>query len=161
EGNGFTNSQRVGLEIWYKAAGDNARFHMYVTPQRIGYATDWYKIFGASGRDSLWSTWGLVHDPDCHPPKQDEAAASFGFDICEAAGGEQGLLAFVGKSGYQDPGCVVSGSFVKEDCDFGFGTSAGAVGYRKYPNPKFVAENWPGWDKWAPQDASVEPPFLF
>ncbi len=67
------------------------------------------------------------------------------------------LLKFVGKNGYRDPACDfkdapldakdVHGKEGKVDqrhssCDLAFGTSTGALGVRKFPNPRFDKEKW-------------------
>ena len=167
EGNGLTPAQSRGQRIWYEACGDNGRFHTYVAAQRLGAPQAWGKVLASKSRDQRWSTWGLIQDPDCQPGDD----STFGFDICPGDRGDdggvaptgkgyQGLLSFVGTSGYKDPGCWISGTYNEADCPLGLGTSTGALGYRKFPNPRFDANNWPGWDAYDPTDSSVEPPFL-
>lgn len=167
EGTGMSPVEERGRRTWYEAAGDNGRFHAYVTPQKLGAPQDWYRVLGTKFRDQRWPNWGLIPDPDCKPGND----ASYDFDICPGDEGEaeriapvgqgyEGALSHVGKAGWKDPGCWISGSYKEDDCSLGLGTSTGALGYRKFPNPRFEAANWPGWDKFDPMDASIEPPFL-
>jgi mono/diheme cytochrome c family protein len=187
----LTASERAGREIWYKATGGNGRFHTYVFQQRMGVLIDWYRVLQSPKRDDRFAAWGLINDPDCCTPGSQGCPATsleqtYGFDWCP---GDETLLAFVGKSGYRDPACDfkdADGTPRQDACDLAFGTSTGALGLRKFPNPRFDAARWqslggaqPGtWDGYAKQlttagrkgrpgvrdsrllDGSVEPPFL-
>ena len=145
-------AEKRGRDMWYKATMGNDRHHSYVLPQRYKAPIDFYKAFGAPSRGSRFKSYGLISDPDCKPATEN----SYEFDVCE---GDETLLQFVGKEGYRDPACDYDN---KEDsCLLAFGTSAGALGFRKFPNPRFKKENWKGWANFDPLDASVEPPFLF
>lgn len=132
-------------------------------------------------------------DPDCPAKTADE---TFGFDWCP---GDDVLLKYVGKPGYVDPACGLKDAALDADdphsqggkldqrhsaCDLKFGTSTGALGIRKFPNPRFDAEKWKKLNgsmaTWAGfnaakseqtgiesdqrvsklADGSVEPPFL-
>ena len=153
---GLNPSQRAGREIWYKATAGNDRFHTYVFQQRIGVLIDWFRVLGADARDQRFAVWGLINDPGCCKPGSKDCPAktldeTYGFDWCP---GDEELLKFVGKTGYRDPACdfkdaalAASHPHGPDDkrqtaCDLKFGTSTGALGIRKFPNPKFKPEQW-------------------
>jgi len=188
-------SARAGREIWFKATAGNGRFHTYVFQQRLGVLIDWDRVLGTGARAERFKTWGIINDPECCAPGSAGCPArsadeTYGFDWCP---GDQELLPFVGKAGYRDPACdfaeapldasdVHGGSDRRQSaCDLEFGTSTGALGFRKFPNPRFDRARWIGMNgspaSWrgynAPLassgpdsrtsrllDASVEPPFL-
>jgi hypothetical protein len=191
-------SERAGREIWYKATAGNARFHTYTFQQRIGVLIDWYRVLNSKERDDRFRAWGIINDPGCCVPGSDGCPAksledTFGFDWCP---GDAELLKFVGRNGYRDPACDYQDSSVdasdthngKKDqrqssCDLAFGTSTGALGFRKFPNPRFDRERWIAlngstatWEGYGKRlstqpansdsevshlaDGSVEPPFL-
>lgn len=192
----FLPSERAGREIWFFATAFNDRFFTYSFPQRLGAAIDWYGIFGAPFRADLFQAWGAIPDPDCCLPGDPDCPAksleqTYGFLWCP---GDDDLLAHVGKPGYVDPACsftegAYSASPLPEDqlqrqssCDLRYGTSTGAVGFRKFPNPRFDAAAWErlnkglaSWDGYRSLmsddtaepdnrttrlfDGSVEPPF--
>ena len=192
---GLSASERAGREIWYKATAGNARFHTYVFQQRIGVLIDWYRVLRADQREDRFAAYGLIKDPGCCMPGAEGCAAksldeTYGFDWCP---GDDELLKFVGKDGYRDPACDFRDApadakdvhhAAKDQrhspCDLAFGTSTGALGYRKFPNPRFNAKRWlevnksaASWDGYrAPvssrpgeigrrlADGSIEPPFL-
>jgi len=197
---GLTASQRAGREIWYKATAGNDRFHTYVFQQRLGILIDWYRVLNSRERDDRFAAWGLINDPDCCQPGSDGCPArnfaeTYGFDWCP---GDEDLLAQVGKAGYRDPACDfqeadgIENSFVENtprdqrqsSCDLKFGTSTGALGLRKFPNPKFDKQRWlalnggdtGSWEGFKRRlsdnpastdhdvsrlgDGSIEPPFL-
>src|SRR4029077_5541270 len=65
------------------------------------------------------------------------------------------LLPFVGRTGFHDPACDFKDAPAdktdihnsKQDqrqssCDLAFGTSTGALGFRKFPNPRFDKKRW-------------------
>src|SRR5262249_8824807 len=146
--------------------------------------------------------WGIINDPACCKPGDSDCPArkleeTFGFDWCP---GDDVLLKYVGKPGYIDPACGLADAPIDPDdphtlrgkldqrqspCDLEFGTSTGALGIRKFPNPRFDLEKWKAsndgtlanWDGFRKQmtlstgipsdervsklaDASYEPPFL-
>ena len=153
---GLTPAERAGREIWFFATAGNDRFHTYVFPQRLGAAIDWYGILNAEGRDRRFHTWGLINDPDCCVPGSDNCPATsleqtYGFDYCP---GDEDLLAHVGKTGYRDPACDFEDApFTRggphgdadqreSPCGLAFGTSTGALGFRKFPNPRFDENAW-------------------
>ncbi|MCB1858963.1 MAG: cytochrome c [Gammaproteobacteria bacterium] len=153
---GLDPSQRAGREIWYKATAGNDRFHTYVFQQRIGVLIDWYRVLSSKSREDRFTAWGLINDPDCCQPGSQGCPAknyqeTYGFDWCP---GDETLLQFVGKSGYLDPACdfqegpVAAGNphnlaeQRQSSCDLAFGTSTGALGLRKFPNPKFDKARW-------------------
>jgi hypothetical protein len=192
----------VGRLIWYKATGGNDRFHTYTFQQRIGVMVDWYRVLRADQRDDRFKAWGIINDPSCCRPGDPNCPAksldeTFGFDWCP---GDDVLLKYVGKPGYVDPACGLKdapldradphtkgGTLDQRDsaCDLKFGTSTGALGLRKFPNPRFDLDKWralnggtpASWDGFrramvkstgVPSDARVskladasyEPPFL-
>jgi hypothetical protein len=179
----LTPDERVGRRIWLYATAGNSRFHTYVLQQRLGVLIDWYRVLGTDARNERFATWGIINDPDCCVPGDDNCPArskdeTFGFDWCP---GDAELLAAVGRGGYRDPACDLEDVPVAPDdphgprdqrqdtCDLEFGTSAGAVGIRKFPNPRFDPDAWLAlngdagtWEGYQARldDASVEPPFL-
>ncbi len=193
----LTPAERAGCAIWFNATAGNERFHTYVFQQRLGVVIDWFRVLGSQGRAARFRTWGLINDPDCCTPGSPDCPAksleeTYGFDWCP---GDETLLAFVGKPGYRDPACDLQDAPVAADdkhgpkdqrqsaCDLAFGTSTGALGFRKFPNPRFDPERWKTLNKgslatWAGYnqrlstdpgrsdsrvsrliDGSVEPPF--
>jgi mono/diheme cytochrome c family protein len=194
---GLSPSARAGREIWFKATAGNARFHTYAFPQRITALIDWYRVLNTQQRGNRFKTWGLINDPGCCTPGSVGCPAknreeTYGFDWCP---GDQELLKFVGKAGYRDPACDFKDAPAnaadpeghqkgREDaCNLAFGTSTGALGFRKFPNPRFEAAawkklngglgSWEGYDRRLSDDpgrsdykvrkladGSIEPPFL-
>jgi hypothetical protein len=127
-------------------------------------------------------------DANCPASSLDE---TYGFQWCP---GDDQLLEYVGKEGYRDPACDFAdapfdtstphGSTDQRQsvCDLRFGTSTGALGLRKFPNPRFDPEEWielngapASWDGYREKlagdsehpdsrmnrlfDGSIEPPF--
>lgn len=195
---GLTPSQRAGREIWYKATAGNSRFHTYTFQQRVGVLIDWFRVLDSRERDDRFRAWGIVNDPGCCTPGSAGCPAknleeTYGFDWCP---GDEQLLQFVGRQGYRDPACDYqeapadsndphqqAGDQRQSACDLEFGTSTGALGFRKFPNPRFDrprwlavngnAATWAGYNKPLANeaqrgdaavshlaDASIEPPFL-
>lgn len=192
---GLNASERAGREIWFKATAGNGRFHTYVFQQRLGVLIDWNRVLHSSSRGERFKTWGIINDPDCCTPGSPNCPLksldeTYGFDYCP---GDDDLLAHVGKAGYQDPACQFEDAPMnpkdphgpkdqrQSACDLAFGTSTGALGFRKFPNPRFDADRWRAlngsmgsWDgvtralkEEGPDsranhllDGSIEPPFL-
>ena len=198
---GLNESECVGRLIWFKATGGNERFHTYTFQQRIGVLVDWFRVLRADQRDDRFWAWGIINDPACCKPGDPDCPAksadeTYGFDWCP---GDDVLLKYVGKPGYVDPACGLKDAALDPDdphsqsgkvdqrhsaCDLKFGTSTGALGLRKFPNPRFDAAKWQalngGNANWSGfnatkaaatgiesdtrasklADASVEPPFL-
>ena len=192
----YTPEERAGREIWFFATAFNDRFFTYSYPQRLGAAIDWYRILGAEYRGDLFEGWGAIPNPDCCIPGDENCPAqsldeTYGFPWCP---GDEELLAFVGKEGYRDPACEFEDAPFdtstphgetdqrQDPCDLKFGTSTGALGLRKFPNPRFDAEawtalngskaSWDGYRKFLSDDqddpdsrlnrifdGSIEPPF--
>lgn len=188
----YSATERSGREIWMFATAFNDRFFTYTYPQRLGAAIDWYQILAAERRDLLFSAWGAIPNPDCCVPGSDgcpakSAEETYGFQWCP---GDEELLKFVGKAGYRDPACDFADAPFdtstphgrkdqrQDSCDLHFGTSTGALGLRKFPNPRFDKTAWDeigGWEGFAaflsddPGDAdsrlnrlwdgAIEPPF--
>lgn len=152
----LTPSERVGCAIWFNATAGNERFHTYVFQQRLGVMIDWFRILRSDARPERFRTWGLINDPGCCMPGSKDCPAkrleeTYGFDWCP---GDEALLKFVGKPGYRDPACDLQDTPLAADdkhgpkdqrqsaCDLTFGTSTGALGFRKFPNPRFNVERW-------------------
>lgn len=199
---GLNESECVGRLIWFKATGNNERFHTYTFQQRIGVLVDWYRVLRSEDRDDRFRAWGIINDPACCKPGSPGCPAksldeTYGFDWCP---GDDVLLKYVGREGYIDPACGLKDAALdasdphtrggtsdvrQSACDLRFGTSTGALGFRKFPNPRFNAERWKSinggtlasWDGFrrtvdkttgVPSDsrvsrladASIEPPFL-
>ena len=192
----YSPAERAGREIWFFATAFNDRFFTYSYPQRLGAMIDWYSVLGAKHRNDLFQAWGAIPDPDCCVPGDPNCPAAslddtFGFPWCP---GDDELLQHVGKEGYRDPACdfkdapfdttTPHGSVDQRQsaCDLRFGTSTGALGLRKFPNPRFDRAKWlalngsPGsWDGYRQMlsgdpddpdsrinrlfDGSIEPPF--
>jgi hypothetical protein len=157
---GMSPSERAGREIWYKATAGNARFHTYTLQQRLGILIDWYRVLRSDERGDRFAAWGLINDPGCCTPGTKGCPAksldeTYGFDWCP---GDEALLEFVGRQGYRDPACAFRDAapdpaspyavhHAKTDqrqssCDLAFGTSTGALGFRKFPNPRFDRARW-------------------
>ena len=165
-------SQCIGQETWYKASGGSGRFHAYFQNQKLNAVPDWGLIFHAEARDSRFQHWGTVNDPSCCTPgkncqgkfikypdgTQKEVTSlddTFGWEFCP---GDETLLGYVGSGKdytESDPACAYNqlSAKVKEvynvdlavspkSCHLAFGTSSGAVGIRKFPNPRFSKDNW-------------------
>ncbi|MBL8444032.1 MAG: cytochrome c, partial [Zoogloeaceae bacterium] len=154
----MSRSACVGRLIWYKATGGNERFHTYTFQQRIGVLPDWYRVLRTDQRPDRFRAWGLINDPSCCQPGEPNCPArswdeTYGFDWCP---GDDVLLAHVGKPGYVDPACGLKDAPLdptdphakngldqrQSACDLHFGTSTGAMGIRKFPNPRFDPEKW-------------------
>lgn len=87
-------------------------------------------------------------DDNCPAKSLEE---TYGFQWCP---GDDELLKFVGRQGYRDPACdFTDGPFDistphgevdqrQDSCDLRFGTSTGALGLRKFPNPRFDSKAW-------------------
>lgn len=198
---GLSESECVGRLIWFKATAGNDRFHTYTFQQRVGVLVDWFRVLRADQRDDRFWAWGIINDPACCKPGDPNCPAksadeTYGFDWCP---GDDVLLKYVGKPGYIDPACGLKDAALDADdphsqggkvdqrasaCDLKFGTSTGALGIRKFPNPRFDAAKWQalnggkaGWSGFDATkaaatgiesdqrvsklaDASIEPPFL-
>jgi hypothetical protein len=186
---GLSPQETAGAEIWYKATAGSARFTTYTFQQRLGVLIDWYRVLRADQQGERFKAWGLMHDPGCCVPGAAGCPAksmdeTYGFEYCA---GDEDLLKHVGKAGYRDPACDFKDPDGRGDkqspCDLQFGTSTGALGIRKFPNPRFDAAKWQklngrlgtweGFDKPLSgdhksadfmvshlADASIEPPFL-
>src|SRR5438270_378546 len=147
-------SERVGCKIWFYATAGNARFHAYVLPQRMPVLLDWYRVLNSRERDDRFRAWGIINDPECCTPgapncPRKKLEETFGMDYCP---GDDVLLQFVGKPGYRDPACDFDDAPAnpneihkgqrESSCGLEFGTSSGAMGIRKFPNPRFDLKKW-------------------
>jgi hypothetical protein len=195
---GLNASEQAGREIWYKATAGNGRFYTYLFQQRLNVLVDWYRVLNASEHDDRFQAWGIINDPACCVPGTANCPArsleeTYGFEWCP---GDEELLKYVGHSGYRDPACdYKEAPLSKTDphhkfkdqrqsaCDLAFGTSTGAIGFRKFPNPRFDKARWievngslVSWEGYRYSlskgskssdsetnrlaDGSIEPPFL-
>ena len=195
---GLNASERAGREIWYTATAGNDRFHTSVFQQRVGVLIDWFRVLRSDERGDRFRAWGAINDPGCCTPGSPNCPAksldeTYGLDWCP---GDEELLKYIGKTGYRDPACdfkdapldpqdphAKNGDQRQSACDLKFGTSTGALGIRKFPNPRFdkaawlklngSAATWEGYNrKLAAKgsageppvshllDGSIEPPFL-
>lgn len=194
---GLNESECAGRMIWFKATAGNERFHTYVFQQRVGVLIDWFRVLRADQRGDRFRAWGIINDPACCTPGSANCPAksldeTYGLDWCP---GDEELLGYVGRQGYPDPACDFVDAPIKPDdthgpkdqrqsaCDLRFGTSTGALGIRKFPNPRFdkaawlrlngSAGSWEGYNRPIAaagghrdaarshlQDGAVEPPFL-
>ena len=151
---GLSPEERAGREIWMFATAFNDRFFTYSYPQRIGAAIDWYGFLRADRRDDLFDAWGAIPDPDCCVPGDPGLPGAVRHrDLWPALvpGRRRRCSRFVGREGYVDPACdfedaPFDGSTPhggvdqrQSACDLRFGTSTGALGFRKFPNPRFDA----------------------
>ncbi|VVP02239.1 hypothetical protein PS903_02841 [Pseudomonas fluorescens] len=193
---GLNESECAGRLIWFKATAGNDRFHTLVFQQRVGVLIDWYRVLRSDQRGDRFRAWGIINDPACCTPGSPDCPAknldeTYGMDWCP---GDEEMLGYVGRNGYTDPACDFRDALLKEDdvhgpadqrqsaCDLKFGTSTGALGIRKFPNPRFDKAAWqrlngnPGsWEGYNRpiaaagageaarshlQDGAIEPPFL-
>lgn len=153
---GLNASECAGRLIWFKATAGNDRFHTYVFQQRVGVLIDWFRVLRADQQADRFQAWGAIHDPACCVPGSDSCPAksmdeTYGLEWCP---GDEELLKYVGKTGYTDPACDFQDAPLKDGdphgpkdqrqsaCDLKFGTSTGALGIRKFPNPRFNREQW-------------------
>jgi len=135
--------------------GQRALSHLHL-PAAHHCADRLVRRAGGDARGTRFKTWGLINDPGCCTPGSDGCPAksheeTYGFDWCP---GDETLLKFVGKAGYRDPACdFMDASAAASDpdghqkgredsCNLAFGTSTGALGFRKFPNPRFDAAAW-------------------
>ena len=163
-GDDLNESELAGAQIWFNATAGNARFFTYVYQQRYGVVIDWYRVLNAQARNKRFTIWGLMNDPDCCKPGDPNCPAksldeTYGFDYCP---GDDQLLQSVGKPGYRDPACDFHDAAAmpndphgrpelrQSPCDLEFGTSTGALGLRKFPNPNFNKERWAAYNKGRP-----------
>ncbi len=194
---GLDASACAGRLIWFKATAGNERFHTYVFQQRVGVMIDWFRVLRSDERLDRFAAWGAINDPSCCTPGDPGCPArsldeTYGLDWCP---GDEALLGYVGRTGYRDPACDFRDAPLQADdphgpadqrhsaCDLRFGTSTGALGIRKFPNPRFDPDRWVAvngrlgsWEGYRARieaaggprepgksllwDGSVEPPFL-
>jgi hypothetical protein len=145
---GLNDREMAGAELWAKATAGTARFSTYVFQQRMGVLVDWYRVLRADQQGERFRVWGLIHDPECCVPGSAGCPATsldetYGFEYCP---GDGELLRHVGQTGYRDPACDFQDpgglSDKQNPCDLEFGTSTGALGFRKFPNPRFDPDRW-------------------
>ena len=155
---GLNESECVGRLIWYKATGGNDRFHTYTFQQRIGVLVDWYRVLRSDQRDDRFC--GLGHHQRSGLLQARRAGLSRprvrGRDLRlrlvsgRRRAAEVRRQAGVCRSGLRAEGRARStpgdphtkgGKLDQRHsaCDLKFGTSTGALGLRKFPNPRFDA----------------------
>ncbi len=190
-GQSLSASQEIrelaGREIWFKSA-PNERLHTYYFPQKLNSPITWYDVLRADKKSDRFQRWGMINDPDCCVPGKDcdtrnlkyhnhsvTMSDTFGWDYCK---GDEALLdSLQDSSKWKDPACdnpiikaadSLDSKPREKACELSFGNPSGAVGYRKFPNPRFNAVAWnkaggyPGYEgkiTKAEIDASIEPPF--
>lgn len=182
--------EMAGRAIWFKSS-PNERLHTYYLAQKANFPIAWYSVLRADRKEGRFQTWGLINDPDCCVPGTAECNEkgltfdgrpvtmedTFGWEYCS---GDEALLKSIRNpkaNPWKDPACddptiQLADSFDKgprEDrCELAFGTPTGAVGFRKFPNPRFNPKLWEkvgGWEGYEKRmktdalDASIEPPF--
>jgi hypothetical protein len=192
-GTTLTQDQEIkelaGREIWFKSA-PNDRFHSYYFPQKVNSPIAWYKILRGDRREKRFNSYGLINDPDCCTPGKDcdsrgmkyhgnsvSMNDTFGWDYCLNDEALLDSLKDPKGARWQDPACNnpvvkaaddMDGAPRESRCELAFGNPTGAVGYRKYPNPRFNAERWKKIGGWAgfekrmsesEIDSSIEAPF--
>jgi hypothetical protein len=72
---GLNESECVGRLIWFKATGGNERFHTYTFQQRVGVLVDWFRVLRADQRDDRFWAWGIINDPSCCKPGDEDCPA--------------------------------------------------------------------------------------
>ncbi len=167
----LTPAQKRGRAIWYLATMGNDLFHTKVMQQRMEVPIDWYKVFNTSSRHLRFHNWGLTNDPDCIAGDE----MSLGLDRCP--GDEKLIESLLNGKPYVDPACDLEKNIPgattdgrENSCYLAFGTSIGAVGFRKRPNPKFNLEAWKKYNGGKLnyqnftgnriRDGRIEPPYL-
>lgn len=180
----------AGRTIWFKSA-PNERHHTYIFPQKIGVAIDWSQAFLAGNHDTRFQVWGVINDPDCCIPgvtcdqkkmlynnRSVTLSDTWGWEYCA---GDEALLNSLKSdraAEYRDPACddpvikaadQLSTEIRENRCQLKFGTSTGAIGFRKFPNPRFNAKRWQkignSYKTYSEQmiregiDNSIQPPF--
>jgi hypothetical protein len=127
---------RRGRDLWFKAT-----IAQYDALTGVPFAdVDMIEILSTASRKERFTNWGLINDPECKTGD----VRSFGWDICPGDQGPEGLWTKIGKSNYRDPACDLNEVDVTnirrtndDRCSLNFGTSAGIIGIRKFPNPAF------------------------
>lgn len=179
ETKGLKAAEHMGRDMWIKATVGNDRYNQYGIGARLGGAPiNFWKFLKSRNRNTRFNDAGLMNDPDCCTPgtsgcPMTSLSQTYGMDYCP---GDDELLKYVGRkdaeTAYRDPACdmpSIDGKQMQSACDLKFGTSAGAVGFRKFPNPRFdrakweavkgnSIDNWDGYSK-SITDMSLEPPF--
>ena len=193
----YSPSARAGREIWFFATAFNDRFYTYSYPQRLGAAIDWYQ--DSRGQEQARPLPGLGRDsrPGLLRSRRSELSGA-------EPRGDVRLPVVHGRRGASEvrrtrpaiaippatsrmrrstqPRRTARSDQRQSPCDLLFGTSTGALGLRKFPNPRFDAEKWRklngslgSWDAYGKFlsgdqgdgdsrtnrlfDGSIEPPF--
>ena len=158
----YSSEARAGREIWFFATAFNDRFYTYSYPQRLGGCDRLVSRFSRPRISAICFKAGaqfpirIAACPAIRIARQRAWTRPTALQWCP---GDEELLKFVGRTGYRDPACdfkdapfdgsTPHGSVDQRQssCDLLFGTSTGALGLRKFPNPRFDAEKWhkPQW----------------
>ena len=154
----YSPAERAGREIWFFATAFNDRFYTYSYPQRLGAAIDWYLVLWRQAQERPVS--GLGRDPRSRllragRPELPGRRAWTRPTASSGARATTSCCSIVGKEGYRDPACDFQDAPVRHHhartarsdqrqsaCDLRFGTSTGALGLRKFPNPRFDRAKW-------------------
>ena len=149
---------RAGREIWFFATAYNDRFFTYSYPATARRRDRLVQDPGGEeqratcsrpGGSSPTPTAAFPADPDCPAKTLEE---TYGFQWCP--GDAELLSSSARRDGYRDPACDFKDAPFdaptphgasdqrQSPCDLQFGTSTGALGLRKFPNPRFDAETW-------------------
>ena len=174
-----------------------SHLHLSAAPRR---ADRLVRILARRTSASCFEAWGIINDPGCCTPgsrtaRRTRLDETYGFDWCP---GDDDAAAFVGKRRLSRSRLRLRGRAVRRrrrrtaatdqrqtPATCAFGTSTGALGFRKFPNPRFdadaggklngVAATWEGYAQaFLSSDAeragdsrvnrlfdgSIEPPFL-
>lgn len=179
ETKGLKANEFIGRDMWIKATLGNERYNQYGIGARLGgMPMNFWRVLQSRRRSTRFNDWGAMNDPDCCTPgdpgcPMTSLDQTYGMDYCP---GDDELLKYVGRpdaaTAYRDPACdmpSIDGKEIQSACDLKFGTSAGALGFRKFPNPRFDKDKWnkvagnsiDNWDGYSKNigDMSLEPPF--
>ena len=151
-------SEIAGREIWYKATAGNARFHTYVFQQRVGVLVDWYRVLRADQRDDRFARLGPHQRPRLLHPGHATAVRRRAWTRPTASTGARATRSCSSSSAARATATrrAISGrprsirairttrrkDQRQSSCDLAFGTSTGALGFRKFPNPRFDRARW-------------------
>ena len=149
----FNAAERAGREIWFFATAFNDRFYTYSYAQRLGGGIDWFRVLAAKregrsvprlGRDPRS---GLLRAGRSQLPEE-EPRGDLRLPVLP---GRRQAARIRRQGGLRDPACdfkdapfdttTPHGAVDQRQsaCDLRFGTSTGALGLRKFPNPRFDA----------------------
>ena len=190
---GSRRASAPAREIWMFATAFNDRFFTYTFPQRLGGAIDWYAH--PARRPAGRSLRGLGRHPrprllrprrsrlpgPLRRPRPTAFPGAPATTRCSPSSGARATATppATSRTRPSTPRRRTAALDQRQSaCDLRFGTSTGALGLRKFPNPRFDAAAWEkigGWEGYAAilsddpanpdsrlnrlWDGSVEPPF--